>query len=84
MPGAALARPHIGRRAAELHKLPAKGWIFDETTWNACNLESQRVDLATAPSRSAVNLLSALKKDEKLRRAFGGTFLKRRISRPYD
>ena len=72
----------MGRRAAILKELPrivAPRW---EASWIACNLECRRVDGDAAPSLRAVNGLSALKKDEKLRRAFWLTVFKPSAKRP--
>ena len=60
----------MGRRAAILRELPRIAPPRREASWIACNLERRAVDWESAPSQRAVNGLSALKKDEKLRRAF--------------
>ena len=76
---AAHARAHVGRRAERLRELPRTASPRHETSWIACNLESRRVDLDTAPSLRAFNLLSAIKKDEKLKHAFWISHLKPRL-----
>ena len=81
---AAHARKHIGRRASVLRRLPFRATAFREAEWLACNVGLKRVNLSSAPSRTAVNLLAALNKDEKLRRAFWTTHWKMRLKRPYD
>ena len=80
---AAHARKHIGRRARRLRRLPQSAGIYQETNWIACNLGFKNADLATAPSRAAVNLFTAIKADEKLQRAFWAMHLKARLKRPY-
>jgi len=67
-----------------LQQLPEEAWFFEESTWVVCNLEMKRVDWSTAPSLTAVNLLSALKKDDKLRRIFWASHLKQRLEREDD
>lgn len=79
---AAHARAHVGRRAAILRELPRIAAPRWEASWIACNLESRRVDLETAPSLRAFNFLAAIKKDQKLRHAFWLSHLKPRQKRP--
>jgi hypothetical protein len=50
-----------------------------ETSWIVCNLLYKRPDIATAPSQSAVSLLTAIQADEKLQRTFWATHLKARL-----
>lgn len=80
---AAHARSHIGRRAEILQRLPVRAPAISEANWVACNLGLKRVSLADAPSRTAVNLLAALNKDERLRRAFWIAHVKTRLKRAY-
>jgi len=80
---AAHARKHIGLWAARLRQLPQIAYYPNETNWIACNLAFKHPDLATAPSQTAVSLLTAIKADVKLERAFWATYFKRRLKRPY-
>ena len=72
----------MGRRAAILRELPRVVTPRRETSWIACNLERRAVDWESAPSQRAVSGLTALKKDEKLRRAFWLTVFKPSTKRP--
>lgn len=81
---AAHAQAGLKVRANALRQLPWRAPASSETTWVACSLGLRQVNVETAPSRMAVNLLSALKKDKKLRAQFWNTHLKMRLKRPYD
>jgi hypothetical protein len=74
----------LGDRLPYSEELPEEAWFIEESTWVVCNLATKRVDLSTAPSLAAVNLLSALKKDDKLRRVFWVSHIKQRLTCPYD
>lgn len=78
---AAHARRSIGRRRRAILGLPNKVNGRIEFNWIALNLGSRRVDWSSAPSRIAANLLVALNKDQRLRRAFWVAQLKPRRKR---
>ena len=72
------------QRAEILKILPAKAGPMTEANWVAAYLGMRKVNLYSAPSRAAVHLLAALKKDDKLRRSFWINHLKTRLKRCYD
>ncbi len=60
--------------------LPLRAAIIDEIDWVAGHVGQPIVDIGTAPSRFAVNLLNDLRADERLRRDFWTLVLNRRLA----